>query len=87
MTDRLSKCPLAVVAVDPEQREESCLPQYVAMTNHQLASPVCGVTILAAALLLQEIHGTAFAVRFLQPYGLAAEVVSELLNETIEDRC
>lgn len=57
------------------------------MSTSLLISPVSNVAILAAALVLQQIHGTAFAVLFLQPYGFPAEVISELLNETIEDKC
>ena len=42
---------------------------------------VSPVAILAAALELQRIHGTEFAVRFLEPYQFAAEVVHALLYE------
>lgn len=40
---------------------------------------VSPVAILAAALELQRIHGTEFAVRFLEPYQFDPEVVTTLL--------
>lgn len=40
---------------------------------------VSPVAILAAALELQRIHGTEFAVRFLEPYQFDPEVVNALL--------
>jgi hypothetical protein len=48
-------------------------------------SPVSNVAVLAAALLLQRIHGTEFAARFLQPYGFDDGVVLELLGQDTGD--
>ena len=48
-------------------------------------SPASHVAILAAALLLQRLHGTEFAARFLQPYGFDAGVVSQLLGQDTGD--
>jgi hypothetical protein len=59
------------------------------MTEFHPTRPVCNVAILAAALELQLIFDTGFAMQFLTPYGFTAEVVQELLhpaaNVVIED--
>lgn len=78
---------LSLRLYDPYQYGRLRHGQATAMSTSLLISPVSNVAILAAALVLQQIHGTAFAVLFLQPYGFPVEVISELLNETIEDKC
>lgn len=43
-------------------------------------SAVNNVAILAAALLLQQLHGTEFAALFLQQHGFDDAVITELLG-------
>lgn len=51
--------------------------------NTNLPKPyVSRVVILAAAVELQRIHGTEFAVRFLEPFGFDHQVINELLQLT-----
>lgn len=44
--------------------------------------PINNVAILAAALLLQQLHGTEFAARFLQQHGFDDSVITELLGSS-----
>lgn len=49
------------------------------MMSDQPTPPVCNAAILTAALELQRLFDTQFAISFLVPYGFKAEVVEELL--------